>query len=160
MDLNEVLNEVSAELVDNLEEKGGTIDIETLPIVKGIDFQIHQLFINLVTNAIKFSKANEVPLIKISFTTTFLPFAMDSTPESDAKKYYYCVMVSDNGIGFNENYKEDIFKIFHRLHSNEYKGTGIGLAICKKIMEVHDGFIEVSSEEGKGTNFALYFPVS
>jgi two-component system, chemotaxis family, sensor kinase Cph1 len=160
VDLNEVLSEVSAELVDNLEEKGGTLDIETLPIIKGIDFQIHQLFINLVTNAIKFSKANEVPLIKISFTTTFLPFAMDSTPESDAKKYYYCVMVSDNGIGFNENYKEDIFKIFHRLHTNEYKGTGIGLAICKKIMEVHDGFIEVSSEEGRGTNFALYFPVS
>ena len=69
-------------------------------------------------------------------------------------------MVSDNGIGFNETYKEDIFKIFHRLHTSQFQGTGIGLAICKKIMELHDGFIEVSSEEGKGANFALYFPVS
>jgi two-component system, chemotaxis family, sensor kinase Cph1 len=160
VDLNQVLREVRTELIEDLEEKGGKLNIGTLPIIKGIDFQINQLFINLISNAIKFSKAQQSPLITVSFNTTLLPFSTVTAPEDSAKKYYYCVTVSDNGIGFNETYKEDIFKIFHRLHTKEYKGTGIGLAICKKIMEVHDGFIEVSSEEGKGADFALYFPVS
>lgn len=75
------------------------------------------------------------------------------------QQLYHCIVVSDNGIGFNEAYKEDVFKIFHRLHSNEYRGTGIGLAICKKIMQSHNGFIDVESEENKGSNFALYFPI-
>ena len=156
VDLNAVLKEVKIELIENLEEKKGILDINPLPIVKGIEFQLHQLFINLISNAIKFSKAHEAPIVKISYTTIPLPVL---NKDNIAPKLYNCIMVSDNGIGFNEAYKEDIFKIFHRLHTSEYKGTGIGLAICKKIMEVHNGFIEVGSEEGKGTNFALYFPV-
>ena len=157
VDLNNVLNEIKIDLIESLEEKEGILEIGTLPVIKGIEFQLQQLFINLISNAIKFSKSSVTPIIKIYHTMTYL------TPElmkdNNLNQLYHCIAVSDNGIGFNEAYKEDGFKIFHRLHSNEYRGTGIGLAICKKIMQSHNGFIDVESEENKGTNFTLYFPI-
>ena len=156
VDLNSVLNEIKIDLIESLEEKGGNLEIGTLPAIKGVEFQIQQLFINLISNSIKFSRPSVSPIIKIYHTMTYL--SPELMQNNNLNQLYHCIVISDNGIGFNEAYKEDVFKIFHRLHSNEYRGTGIGLAICKKIMQSHNGFIDVESEENKGTNFALYFP--
>ena len=156
IDLNQILEEVKDELQENLEEKNGQILVTNLPIVQGVSFQIRQLFINLISNSIKFAKANEKPIIRIDYTKTIRPVV--STEKNSTKGFYHCITISDNGIGFNEAYKEDIFRVFHRLNTREYKGSGVGLAICKKIIESCGGFIEAHSEEMKGAIFSLYFP--
>jgi light-regulated signal transduction histidine kinase (bacteriophytochrome) len=156
VDLNEVLEEVNDELKETLEEKEGKILSTDLPIVQGVKFQIRQLFINLISNSIKFAKENEQPIIKIDYKKTVRP-SVDS-PEDGRNFFYHCITISDNGIGFDDAYKEDIFKVFHRLHTREYKGSGVGLAICKKIIESYGGFIEARSEENRGAIFTLYFP--
>jgi two-component system, chemotaxis family, sensor kinase Cph1 len=156
VDLNEVLDEVKDELKETLEEKDGQILVTNLPIIKGVKFQVRQLFVNLISNAIKFAKEDEKPIIKIDYKKTVRPILTNS--EDGRNGFYHCVTVSDNGIGFNDAYKEDIFKVFHRLHTREYKGSGVGLAICKKIIESCGGFIEAHSEEKKGAIFTLYFP--
>jgi light-regulated signal transduction histidine kinase (bacteriophytochrome) len=156
VDLNQILEEVKDELQEALEEKNGQILVSNLPIIQGVKFQIRQLFINLVSNAIKFAKGDEYPIIRIDYKKTVRPLV--SSPEDGRKAFYHCITVSDNGIGFNDAYKEDIFKVFHRLNTREYKGSGVGLAICKKIIESCGGFIEAHSEEKKGAIFTLYFP--
>lgn len=156
VDLNEVLEEVKDELKETLEEKDGQILVTNLPIILGVKFQIRQLFVNLISNAIKFAKENETPIIKIDYKKTVRPLITHE--EKGRNRFYHCITVSDNGIGFNDTYKEDIFKVFHRLHTREYKGSGVGLAICKKIIESCGGFIEAHSEENRGAIFTLYFP--
>ena len=156
VNLNEVLEEVRDELQEALEEKDGQILVTNLPNIQGVKFQIRQLFINLISNAIKFAKEDEHPIIKVDYKKAVRPLV--SSSEKGRTGFYHCITVSDNGIGFNEAYKEDIFKVFHRLHTREYKGSGVGLAICKKIIESCGGYIEAHSEEKKGAIFTLYFP--
>ena len=156
IDLNQILDEVKEELQENLEEKNGQILVTTLPIVQGVTCQIRQLFINLISNSIKFSKPNEKPIIKIDYKKTLRPLVLGE--EDGAEVFYHCITISDNGIGFNDVYKEDIFKVFYRLNTREYNGSGVGLAICKKIIESYGGFIEAHSEETKGASFSIYFP--
>jgi two-component system, chemotaxis family, sensor kinase Cph1 len=156
VDLNEVLEEVKDELKETLEEKEGQILVTNLPIIQGVKFQVRQLFVNLISNAIKFAKDEEHPIIKIDYKKSVRPLV--TSKEDGRNGFYHCITVSDNGIGFNDAYKEDIFKVFHRLHTREYKGSGVGLAICKKIIESCGGFIEAHSEEKKGAIFTLYFP--
>jgi len=127
VDLNEVLEEVKDELQEALEEKGGQILFTNLPNIQGVRFQVRQLFINLISNAIKFAKNDEHPIVKVDYKKAVRP------------------LVSS-------------FKVFHRLHTREYKGSGVGLAICKKIIESYGGYIEAHSEEKKGAIFTLYFP--
>lgn len=156
-DLNLILHNVLDELRENIEEKKAIIHAESLPYLNIIPFQVHQLFINLISNAIKFVKPETQPEIRISVSTTtgeHIPADKDV-----AGKTYYRIALADNGTGFDEEYSERIFEVFQRLHpAHKYPGTGIGLAICKKIMENHNGFIHAESIPGEGSVFSIYFP--
>jgi signal transduction histidine kinase len=126
--------------------------------VKGHKLQLHQLFSNLISNALKFSK--EKPLIRVAA----LPVngrQVSATPQLDPKLSYWKITVEDNGIGFEQHFADKIFTIFQRLNTREkFEGTGIGLALCKKIVENHSGQITVNSVPGEGTTFTLYLPVT
>ncbi|HYG01967.1 MAG TPA: ATP-binding protein [Chryseosolibacter sp.] len=150
VDLNEIISAVQNDLSETIAEKRAQVNINTsLPVVTGIPFQLAQLFTNLITNALKFSKVEVPPVIDIV-----------SMKERNASgKTFHRISVSDNGIGFEPAYSSKIFELFHRLHGrSEYAGTGIGLAICKKIAENHDGHIEAEGIPGKGATFHLYVP--
>jgi len=138
IDLDTLLNELKAVFYKTCEEKGATIHFNVMPVVRANRTQLFQLFQNLVSNALKYH-GNEAPEILIT---------------CEEKEEEYVFSVKDNGIGIDPSFHEKIFVIFHRLHSrSEYGGTGIGLAICKKIAERHGGKIWVESELGKGSNF-------
>ncbi|WP_342087816.1 ATP-binding protein [Dyadobacter sp. OTU695] len=157
-DLNEILGNVLSELQDNMDEKQATVQAEVLPILDIIPFQVHQLFINLISNAIKFVKPGEPPVIRI---TANIMDATDIPREKTVSGQYHAIAFHDNGIGFEAEYEGRIFDIFQRLHpAHKYPGTGIGLAICKKIMENHKGFIDAKSVFGEGSVFTIYFPVA
>ncbi|SEI75216.1 Bacteriophytochrome (light-regulated signal transduction histidine kinase) [Dyadobacter koreensis] len=158
-DLNELLKKVLAELCDNVDEKNALIAASPLPALKVIPFQIHQLFVNLITNALKFSKHDVAPMITIGVDVV----REDQVPSDKAHKFesYYSISFVDNGIGFEKEYEQRIFDVFQRLHpAHKYPGTGIGLAICKKIMENHAGYIVADSELGQGSRFTLFFPIT
>ncbi len=156
VDLNSVIKEVVMDMKEEIEEKGATIDISTLPTVKGINFQLQQLFVNIISNSIKFANQDVPLIIKISSTkTTDNPATIAGEP----LKQWFKISFVDNGIGFNNSFKNDIFKVFHRLHANQYTGSGIGLAICKKIVESHNGYITATGIINKGSQFDIYFPV-
>lgn len=157
-DLNNVLRNVLSELQDSIDEKGATIHAENLPSLEIIPFQVHQLFINLISNALKFVKTDERPNIRI---TASVVDAADIPSEKQGAGHYHAIAFHDNGIGFEAEYEHRIFDIFQRLHpAHKYPGTGIGLAICKKIMENHRGFIGAKSVFGEGSVFTIYFPVA
>ena len=128
-----------------------------LPIIKGIPFQMEQLFNNLLSNAIKYKSQTEAAKIIIDASRVH----RNEIPVTFKKssKNYYKIVVSDNGIGFSQDNATKIFEIFERLHQKtEYSGTGIGLAICKKIVDNHHGFIHATSVVGKGSSFYIYLP--
>ncbi len=155
VDLNSVMKEVIMDLKEELEEQGATVDLSTLPTVDGISFQLHQLFVNIISNAIKFAKQDVPVVIKISstkFTTE------PATIAGEAPKHWFKISCVDNGIGFNNTFKNDIFKVFNRLNANQYIGSGIGLAISKKIVENHNGTITAIGELNKGAQFDIYLP--
>jgi len=112
---------------------------------------------NLISNAIKFQKPGNVPQIKITVEIV----KGEETGITNACDEYAKISFIDNGFGFDQRYAKKIFRVFQRLHGrHEYEGTGIGLAICRKIMENHNGAITVESEQGKGSVFHCFFPVS
>ncbi len=149
IDLNDILKEVMADLHDTLQRSNTVISIDNLPSATVIVFQFYQLFTNLITNAIKFAKKDAQPHISISGSYV-----------KELSKEYYHITVRDNGIGFEPQYASRIFEVFQRLHGREeYEGTGIGLAICKKIVENHQGVITAEGEPGKGAQFHIYIPV-
>lgn len=152
--LNDVLSEVKVELEDLINEKQVKLTAQDLPVINGVWFQVRQLFINLLSNAIKFAKPGTTPEIEILSEKARIPAI------SGNNQVYHKITFSDKGIGFDDKYGNVIFKVFQRLNGiSVYEGTGIGLAICKKVMEVHDGFIEAKGEEGSGAKFIVYFPV-
>jgi signal transduction histidine kinase/CHASE3 domain sensor protein len=156
-DLNQLLENANQELAHDIEEKNAVIQSVQLPVLNVIAFQIQQLFVNLIGNAIKYSKPDVPPLIKIDFEK----LTAGNYPDfiSDKRKKYLKISISDNGMGFDQQYAEKIFILFHRLHHNsEYIGTGIGLSICKKIAENHNGFIIAEGNPGIGATFILYLP--
>ena len=153
--LQEALQEVSLQA----RSKDAVIETCTLPVLPVVPFQIRQLFINLISNALKYSKNNRRPLIQISCAEMQGDEIGDS--RAGSQKGYYRISVADNGIGFRQEYSEKLFALFHRLHKKDkYEGTGIGLAICKKVMDNHDGFIDAKGRPGKGATFNLYFPMA
>jgi signal transduction histidine kinase len=156
-DINEILNELVADLEILIAEKNATIHIDRFPQMEVIPGQIRQLFQNILSNGLKFSRKDVPPEIHIQVSRV----ATQAIEGGEDENGNYCrVSVSDNGIGFNEIYKEKIFTMFQRLHSKEaFEGTGIGLAIVKKIVEKHNGIITVSSREGEGTTFTLVLPI-
>ena len=157
VDLNALMEEVKASVIDNVEESNVQLNVDPLPDVKVVHFQFQQLFINLLSNAIKYKRSDVAPKIKIESRII-------SSSDIDIKgifpgKNFLKISVADNGIGFDTEYSEEIFNLFTRLHSKDkYSGTGIGLAICKKIVHNHDGLIKAESRPGEGSTFFIYLP--
>ena len=156
-DLNLLLQNAKEELAHLVEEKRAEITTEPLPVLEVIPFQIQQMFVNLIGNSLKYSSSNREPRIEITCTKT----SSDLEPviRNEVKTNYYKLVFKDNGIGFENQYSERIFTLFNRLHSREdYRGTGIGLAICKKVIENHNGYIYAQGEPGVGSIFTILLP--
>jgi len=157
IDLNTILEETKNLLSHFIEEKEAIIESTPLPVLRVVPFQFQQLLLNLIGNAIKYSHENTAPHIKISYE--LVKGEKISVPAAVPEKNYFELKVEDNGIGFEEENAEKIFGLFQRLHSKEkYSGTGIGLAICKKIAHNHNGFIVAKSIYSKGSTFFVYIP--
>jgi len=156
-DLNLLLENAQQELAQTIEDVNAIIESVHLPTLNVISFQIQQLFINLIGNSLKYRKNNVAPLIKITYnkvSASDYPFL-----NTDPAKKYHVIAVIDNGLGFEQQYAENIFNIFHRLHTQtEYAGTGIGLSICKKIVENHNGIITALGRPSIGATFTVYLP--
>ncbi len=153
--LEQALDDVLASLTGELEESGAVIVRGPLPVVAGEAFLLRQLFSNIIGNALKFARSGVPP--RIAFHMSKAPY---DGPEAQAGEIFHKVSVSDNGIGFNTEHAAQIFGLFRRLHSQKsYGGTGIGLAICRKIMQRHNGHITAEGRAGEGAVFNLWFPV-
>ena len=157
INLNSILRMIRVDLELRIEETGTALESDELPVVEAINSQMKQLFTNLISNAIKFRKQGVAPTIKIKTE------AMGSREKSERGLFQSCVYhkisIQDNGIGFDEVYANRIFQVFQRLHGkSEYPGSGVGLAICKKIMDYHHGQIFASSTLGEGANFTIIIP--
>ncbi len=152
--LKDVLSGVLSDLQIRLEETGATVEAGELPVIEADSMQMRQLFQNLIGNAIKFRKKDVDPVVKITAEMTTVHTLPVAGPA-------YVISIADNGIGFEQQFKEQIFVIFQRLHSRtEYEGTGIGLATCRKIVERHQGLIDARGEPGVGSTFIITLPVS
>jgi signal transduction histidine kinase len=158
VNLNEILEEVESDISISIDEKKVRIITEELPVVLGFSFQLKQLFYNLLSNSIKFAQKGVAPVIEITSEEMSGKdiFFIEGIREEST---FYHLCFQDNGIGFERDYAEKIFVIFQRLHGRQdYEGTGIGLAICKRVMGNHNGFIFAEGELNKGAKFHLFFP--
>ena len=152
VDLNEIAEEILVDLSMIIEEKNAVITIESLPSVLGVNTQLRQLFYNLVNNALKFN--TELPVVTIS--AKMMP---DNQDQLALPGNYDIISITDNGIGIDSQYSNRIFNMFQRLHErDQYGGNGIGLALCRRIIENHNGIINFTSTPGKGTVFWIYLP--
>ena len=157
VDLNVILTELQSANRDQYLEHNVSISSDALPTIHGIPYQLTQLFENLIGNSVKYRKPDVPPAIRISHQVV----SGDQLPEETLAHHgsYHKITVEDNGIGFEPKHAHRIFEVFQRLHNrDEYSGTGIGLSICKKIMENHHGFISAMGTSGVGASFTLYFP--
>jgi len=141
--VNELVKELEQDLSQLIKENNARLEYEDLPVITAFEFEFKQLLQNLIANAIKFKKDDEEIQVRIK---------VYETPK------YWKFLITDNGIGIDPQHQEKIFKMFHRLHTKKFPGTGLGLANCKKIVEMHDGEIGVDSKPGKGSTF--YFTTS
>ena len=159
-DLNLIIETVLNEFAQaqTIEEKNITINFSNLPEIGGIPFQLKQLFTNLIGNSLKYNDVNR-PLI-INIQATVVDGNEIPNANIDANKKYNKITVSDNGLGFEQEYAEKIFTLFQRLHDKQtFSGTGIGLAICKKVVENHHGFIVATGTPNEGATFDIYIPL-
>jgi len=155
--MSQIIEEVRTELWEMIEEKEAKIEIEGNCTLKIIPFQFRQLITNLVSNSLKFSKTDLAPFIKIKFKGGENLPSLEKNKRQ--KNKFFHLHFSDNGIGFEPEYQDKIFEIFQRLHGKEvYIGTGIGLAIVKKVVENHHGFIFAKGVLGEGSQFDIYLP--
>jgi PAS domain S-box-containing protein len=155
-DLNGILDEVCSDLREQIEESRTTVLRESLPVISCVPLQINQLFTNLIVNSIKYRKPKTAPLIQIHAEPIH---AGDSDTNPWATKSGWKITFTDNGIGFEQQYAEKIFELFQRLHSKtDYEGTGIGLAICKKVVQNHKGLMLAQGTPGVGAGFEIYLP--
>jgi light-regulated signal transduction histidine kinase (bacteriophytochrome) len=155
-DLNKIVSEVIVDMDEEVRAKEAKILVSTLPVLQVNPGLIKPLFQNLIGNALKYSKKNMAPSISIK-----ADIGLRSVTKHDEFSKRYCrIFIEDNGIGFDQRYAEEIFGMFKRLHRNsEFEGTGIGLALCKKIVEQHNGFISARSKVGEGSTFIISLPV-
>ena len=158
VDLNGILRNVIADFDLLIEQKKATISQDVLPVIRAVPLQMNQLFYNLLSNALKFSKPDIPPVIRVSYRMLEqeerkrFPTLTDDIP--------YCeIIFQDNGIGIDEQFSAQVFVIFERLNSRErFEGTGIGLALCKRIVLNHKGEIYLTSKKGRGTEFHIILP--
>jgi light-regulated signal transduction histidine kinase (bacteriophytochrome) len=171
-DLNKIIEQVLSDMEIRIQESGTVVQVDKLPVIEAIPTQMEQLFQNLISNAIKFKHPDKVPFIKIHAQFIKADELNKNAPgvnynATNGSAYQWRkeplikISVQDNGIGFDNKYSDKIFEIFQRLHTTKtHEGTGIGLAICKKLVDTHHGNIKVSSKEGDGTTFIIILPVS
>jgi PAS domain S-box-containing protein len=158
IDLNVILKNVVNDLELLIQQKKAQLNFDQLPILEGIPLQMGQLFYNLVNNSLKFSKPEESPVINITCKVLSRE-RVSENKKLNVELDYFEIDIQDNGIGFNQESAEQIFEVFKRLHSKTaYPGSGIGLALCRKIALNHQGDIHAVSEEGKGATFRLVLP--
>jgi len=150
VDLNIVINGVLGDLEMSLEKTGGRVEVGTLPSLEADPIQMHQLLLNLLGNALKFQPPGAKPVVKVGSRRV-------SSPSGEE----FCeISVEDNGIGFEEKYLEKMFAVFQRLHGrNEYEGTGVGLAVCRRITDRHHGTVTAKSNLGQGATFVVTLPL-
>lgn len=161
INLNHLIENVLQELTlaQTIEATNTTVICGKLPTIQGVPFQLEQLFTNLIINSIKYSDTNRLPVISIKSVLIKNTDVPDK--KSVAQKKYHMISIKDNGIGFEQQYSEKIFLLFQRLHDKQtYSGTGIGLTICKRIVENHHGFITATSVSNVGTTIHIYLPAS
>lgn len=155
--LNDILHEVLGEMEHTIKDKNAVIDADKLPSLSVNPVLIRPLFHNLISNAIKYAKKNVQPVVKIY---SEFSASQNGSDQGEVKSKYCRIYVEDNGIGFDQKYSEQIFGMFKRLHlHSEFEGTGIGLALCKKIVEEHHGFITARSKINEGSVFIISLPV-
>jgi len=158
VDMSAIIESVKNDFELMIEQKGAIIEYSNLPVIEGIPSQLVQLFTNLLSNSIKFSKSGTEPRITIT-SRIAKKNKIEKHPQLSAHRKYYHIEFTDNGIGFDQDYADRIFKIFQRLHNkNDYEGTGIGLSICRKIVQTHHGHISASSSENGGATFNILLP--
>jgi light-regulated signal transduction histidine kinase (bacteriophytochrome) len=165
VDLKRIVEEVASDLEVRIEQTGGRVEIGELPLIDADALQMRQLFQNLIGNALKFHRADAAPLVKIyaeTVSTNGASFSLNGEEIQTAGDESFCrIVVEDNGIGFDEKYLDRIFTVFQRLHGRmEYEGSGIGLAVCRKIVERHGGQISANSKEGMGARFYIDLPLT
>lgn len=161
VDLNNIAREVISDFELTIEEKQAVILLDTLPVITGIALQMNQLFYNLISNALKFSHPDLTPEIRIKYRTIAQNELQSRSFKSLKEDSYHYITVTDNGIGFETEFAEQIFEVFKRLHGRKkYPGSGIGLALCKRIIENHKGMLFATSEKDSGTTFNILLPMS
>lgn len=151
VNLNDIVKHAISDLEVRVEQTRGKVEYGKLETIDADALQMHQLFLNLINNALKFHRPNEIPEVRIS--TKIL--------DAEKGKKLCEISVQDNGIGFEEKYLDRIFTIFQRLHGRqEYEGTGVGLAVCRKIVDRHGGTITAKSNPGEGATFVVTLPMA
>jgi signal transduction histidine kinase len=159
VDLNRKVQLVLGDLELEVQQRNAIITVDHLPTIKGSKRQIQQLFQNLITNALKYSKAGITPEIRISCNQVSGKIAEHTIPVREHDKLFHLIEFRDNGIGFRQEDAQRIFNVFTRLHGMaEYKGTGVGLSIVRKVVENHGGYIWAESEPGHGATFKVLLP--
>jgi signal transduction histidine kinase len=154
LDLNKILQDVLSDLEIQLEKRNGKVEVGQLPVLWGIPSQIQQLFQNLISNSLKFCKPGCEPLIQI-----FSERWVNKESADGLVRVMHRIYIKDNGIGFDSKYADEIFIVFKRLHSyHEFEGSGIGLSICKKIVDKHNGTIEATGMVNEGATFIITLP--
>jgi signal transduction histidine kinase len=157
-DMNLLIEGVLSDLEISIEQTKASIVVDALPVVRIMPEQFRQLFQNLIINALKFTRENTPPEIHI-YAESVKGFQISGIDEAFFNNDFCNLHISDNGIGFEPKYSNEIFTLFKRLHSkDQFEGTGIGLSICKKIVDKHNGFITAKSEVGQGTTFTISLP--
>ncbi|MDR6197013.1 CHASE3 domain-containing protein [Siphonobacter sp. SORGH_AS_0500] len=160
VNLSSLLEEVKADLSLMISEKNAQIDCDALPTLLVYPTQIRQLFLNLLSNALKFQQTGINPRVRISYKQVTGQEIPNIDTDLKKEQSYHRIRISDNGIGFEPEYAEKIFIIFQRLHAKTaYGGTGIGLAICRRVVTNHEGYIFAEGKPGEGAIFTIYFPM-
>lgn len=158
--LTDVVDDVLSDLEMTISEQNALVDVGTLPTILGSASRLRQLFQNLIANSLKFKSPDEQPHIRINAHKA-QPTELPTPLQHKQTEPFWVITVSDNGIGFDERYKDRIFTPFQRLHNQAtYGGTGIGLAISLRVAESHGGAIDVSSQPGQGSTFSVFLPAS
>jgi signal transduction histidine kinase len=159
VDINKLVKEVLKDLEEDLKQHHAQVKASNLGYATVIPYQFRQLLINLVNNSIKFARPSVNPQLSIS-SKIEVPEEVRDIPEMMKGIKFYHLCYQDNGIGFSQEYSEKIFEVFQRLHARDvYKGTGIGLAICKKIIDNHNGFITATGKLNEGARSDIYLPL-
>ncbi|SFD18441.1 two-component system, chemotaxis family, CheB/CheR fusion protein [Chitinophaga sp. CF118] len=157
VNLEVIIKEILSDLEIIIQEKNAIVTVGSLPIIEAVPGQLRQVFQNLLSNAFKFSRKDIQPMISI--TASRIKYKQFDSP-ADPAGSYACITISDNGIGFDEKYLDKIFVLFQRLHTKDkFEGTGIGLAVTRKIVDKHNGLITAHSREKEGATFTIILPV-